>query len=185
MFSNVDGRDMIYSYDPASGRTEALPLPAGINSDYIGKMPAFSPDGSRILFPHQSGNMPLDYWILDRAAASRRRSPARTGQHRSAEAAENADRPLPQRRWHRHQRLRMAALQLVAQWPCARGGAAARRPDGADHGPLSIRMPWRWPRAATSTSPRIRAARPATARRFNPPTIAIWAAAIWSTTSRA
>lgn len=68
MISNVDGRDVIYSYDPGSGRTEALPLPAGVNSDYFGKMPAFSPDGTQILFPHQSGNMPLDYWILNRAS---------------------------------------------------------------------------------------------------------------------
>jgi dipeptidyl aminopeptidase/acylaminoacyl peptidase len=66
MISNVDGRDVVYSYDPASQRSEAVPLPAGVNSDWFGKMPGFSPDSSRILFPHQSGNMPLDYWILDR-----------------------------------------------------------------------------------------------------------------------
>jgi dipeptidyl aminopeptidase/acylaminoacyl peptidase len=68
MISNVDGRDVIYSYDTGSGRTETLPLPAGVNSDYYGKLPAYSPDGSRILFPHQSGNMPLDYWILERSS---------------------------------------------------------------------------------------------------------------------
>jgi dipeptidyl aminopeptidase/acylaminoacyl peptidase len=68
MISNVDGRDVIYSYDPGTGRSEALPLPAGVNSDYSGNMPAFSPDGTRILFPHQAGNTPLDYWILDRAS---------------------------------------------------------------------------------------------------------------------
>jgi dipeptidyl aminopeptidase/acylaminoacyl peptidase len=68
MISNVDGRDVIYSYDPASGRSAVLPLPAGVNSDYYGKLPAFSPDGNRILFPHQSGNMPLDYWVLDRTS---------------------------------------------------------------------------------------------------------------------
>ncbi len=68
MISNVDGRDVIYSYDPGTGRSEELPLPAGVNSDYFGKMPAFSPDGTRILFPHQAGNTPLDYWILDRAS---------------------------------------------------------------------------------------------------------------------
>jgi dipeptidyl aminopeptidase/acylaminoacyl peptidase len=66
MISNVDGRDVVYSYDSATQRSESLPLPAGVNSDYFGEMPAFSPDGTRILFPHQSGNMPLDYWILDR-----------------------------------------------------------------------------------------------------------------------
>jgi dipeptidyl aminopeptidase/acylaminoacyl peptidase len=68
MISNVDGRDVIYSYQPGSGRSEELALPAGVNSDYFGNLPAFSPDGRRILFPHQSGNMPLDYWILDRSS---------------------------------------------------------------------------------------------------------------------
>jgi dipeptidyl aminopeptidase/acylaminoacyl peptidase len=68
MISNVDGRDVIYSYDPGTGRSETLPLPAGVNSDYGGNMPAFSPDGTRILFPHQAGNTPLDYWILDRTS---------------------------------------------------------------------------------------------------------------------
>jgi dipeptidyl aminopeptidase/acylaminoacyl peptidase len=67
LISNVDGRDVVYSYDPNSGRSQTLPLPPGVNSDYFGKMPAFSPDGTRILFPHQSGNMPLDYWVMDRA----------------------------------------------------------------------------------------------------------------------
>ena len=66
MVSNVDGRDVIYSYEVSTGHCEPLPLPAGVNSDEGGKMPAFSPDGTRILFPHQSGNMPLDYWVLER-----------------------------------------------------------------------------------------------------------------------
>ena len=67
MLSNVDGRDVIYSYEPSTGHSTLLPLPAGVNTDENGKMPAFSPDGTRILFPHQSGNMPLDYWVLDRS----------------------------------------------------------------------------------------------------------------------
>jgi dipeptidyl aminopeptidase/acylaminoacyl peptidase len=67
MVSNVDGRDVIYSYEVRTGHSEPLPLPAGVNSDEGGKMPAFSPDGTRILFPHQSGNMPLDYWVLERS----------------------------------------------------------------------------------------------------------------------
>ena len=67
MLSNVDGRDEIYSYELSSGRYQLLPLPAGVNTDENGKMPAFSPDGTRVLFPHQSGNMPLDYWLLDRS----------------------------------------------------------------------------------------------------------------------
>jgi dipeptidyl aminopeptidase/acylaminoacyl peptidase len=67
MVSNVDGRDVIYSYEPSSGHSQPLTLPAGVNTNESGKMPAFSPDGTRILFPHQSGNMPLDYWVLDRS----------------------------------------------------------------------------------------------------------------------
>jgi dipeptidyl aminopeptidase/acylaminoacyl peptidase len=67
MVSNVDGRDLIYSYEVGTGYSGPLPLPAGVNSDEGGKMPAFSPDGTRILFPHQSGNMPLDYWVVARA----------------------------------------------------------------------------------------------------------------------
>jgi dipeptidyl aminopeptidase/acylaminoacyl peptidase len=68
MISNIDGRDVIYSYDPGNGKIEELPVPAGVNSDFFGNMPAFSPDGKHILFPHQSGNTPLDYWVLDRAS---------------------------------------------------------------------------------------------------------------------
>jgi dipeptidyl aminopeptidase/acylaminoacyl peptidase len=70
MVSNVDGRDVIYSYETSSGHSTLLPLPAGVNSDENAKMPAFSPDGRRILFPHQSGNMPLDYWVLDRSTGN-------------------------------------------------------------------------------------------------------------------
>jgi dipeptidyl aminopeptidase/acylaminoacyl peptidase len=67
MLSNVDGRDVIYSYEPSSGHSQLLASPAGVNTDENGRMPAFSPDGTRVLFPHQSGNMPLDYWLLDRS----------------------------------------------------------------------------------------------------------------------
>jgi Tol biopolymer transport system component/dienelactone hydrolase len=67
MLSNVEGRDVVYSYEAGSGHSEPLNLPAGVNSDESGKMPAFSPDGTRILFPHRSGNTPLDYWVLDRS----------------------------------------------------------------------------------------------------------------------
>jgi dipeptidyl aminopeptidase/acylaminoacyl peptidase len=67
MVSNVDGRDVIYSYEPSSGHSQPLTVPAGVNTSENGKMPAYSPDGTRILFPHQSGSMPLDYWVLDRS----------------------------------------------------------------------------------------------------------------------
>jgi len=70
--SNVDGRDTVLAYDIASGRAAELPFPAGINSDPAGTLPAFSPDGRRVLFPHESGNEPLEYWIYDVAAQSAR-----------------------------------------------------------------------------------------------------------------
>jgi Tol biopolymer transport system component len=42
LLSNVDGRDAIYSYEPSSGHSRLLPVPAGVNSDENGKMPAFA-----------------------------------------------------------------------------------------------------------------------------------------------
>jgi dipeptidyl aminopeptidase/acylaminoacyl peptidase len=66
--TNVDGRDSVYIYDVVTRRIEQLPLPSGVNSDFFGKLPDFSPDGSKILFPHESGNTPLDYWVFDRAS---------------------------------------------------------------------------------------------------------------------
>jgi prolyl oligopeptidase len=63
--SNVDGRDVVYRHDIASGRSEELPLPAGVNSDYWGKLPAFTADGKHVVFPHQSGTQTIDYWSLD------------------------------------------------------------------------------------------------------------------------
>jgi prolyl oligopeptidase len=61
---NIDGRSVVKRHDIASARTETLPLPAGMNTDYFGKLPAETPDG-RIVFPHQSGTEPLAYWSYD------------------------------------------------------------------------------------------------------------------------
>jgi dipeptidyl aminopeptidase/acylaminoacyl peptidase len=67
--SNVDGRDTVVSYDLGRHRVETLPLPPGINSDpFFGTLPAFSPDGSTLLFPHQSGSEPLEYWSYERSS---------------------------------------------------------------------------------------------------------------------
>ena len=63
--SNVDGRDIVYRYDVASGRADELPLPAGVNADFFGKLPAFTPDGKQVVFPHESGTQTIDYWSLD------------------------------------------------------------------------------------------------------------------------
>jgi dipeptidyl aminopeptidase/acylaminoacyl peptidase len=61
---NIDGRSVVKRHDIASGTTDTLPLPAGMNTDYFGKLPAETPDGS-ILFPHQSGTEALAYWRHD------------------------------------------------------------------------------------------------------------------------
>ncbi|HKP78193.1 MAG TPA: S9 family peptidase, partial [Phenylobacterium sp.] len=68
--ANVDGRDEVLLYDLRAAKAEKLALPEGVNSDFFGAMPAFSPDGTRILFPHSSGSTPTDWWIYDRAAAA-------------------------------------------------------------------------------------------------------------------
>ncbi|HWW57042.1 MAG TPA: S9 family peptidase [Sphingopyxis sp.] len=65
---NVDGRDRVYLYDVAKGRARALSLPDGKTADYDGTLPAFSPDGRRLLFPHSSGSAPFDYWTIDFAS---------------------------------------------------------------------------------------------------------------------
>lgn len=65
---NVDGRDVVYLYDVANKRVRALPLPQGKSAGYSGTLPAFSPDGSRLLFPYSSGSAPFDYWTFDIAA---------------------------------------------------------------------------------------------------------------------
>lgn len=65
---NVDGRDRVYLYDLESKSTRTLPLPQGNSVGTSAALPAFSPDGSRLLFPHSSGNAPFDYWTLDIAS---------------------------------------------------------------------------------------------------------------------
>ena len=73
MTSNVDGRDVVYACDLASKRAQALKLPAGVNSDFFHALPNFSPQGDRLLFGHQDGSTPLDYWVGDAKAGALRR----------------------------------------------------------------------------------------------------------------
>lgn len=68
--ARVDGRDQTFLYDLKAGTTKVLPLPKGVNSDYYGKQPTFSPDGKKIMFPHSAGNAPFDYWVYDIASAT-------------------------------------------------------------------------------------------------------------------
>ncbi|MFN3817554.1 S9 family peptidase [Blastomonas sp.] len=67
---NVDGRDQVYLYDLASKNARALRLPQGKTAGYFGALPAFSPDGSRLLFPYSSASAPFDYWTFDIASGT-------------------------------------------------------------------------------------------------------------------
>ncbi|MBB4087615.1 alpha/beta hydrolase family protein [Sphingomonas carotinifaciens] len=63
--ANVNGRDEVYVFDVAAKRARRLALPDGRVSDPFGLLPAFSPDGHQLLFPHSSGSAPFDYWTHD------------------------------------------------------------------------------------------------------------------------
>jgi dipeptidyl aminopeptidase/acylaminoacyl peptidase len=71
--ANVDGRDEVYAYTLATRSVRQLPLPEGRVSFFFGTLPAFSPDGSRLLFPHSSGSAPFDYWTYDLASGEAQR----------------------------------------------------------------------------------------------------------------
>ncbi|HSB75411.1 MAG TPA: S9 family peptidase, partial [Terriglobales bacterium] len=64
--ANVDGNTDIYLHDLASGKTDALPLPTGVNEPG-GHESAFSPDGSRLLYIHNGPNAPADAWVYELA----------------------------------------------------------------------------------------------------------------------
>ena len=65
--ANVDGNTDIYFHDLASGKTSALPLPAGVN-DLGGHESAFTHDGSRLLYIHNGPDAPADAWVYDLAS---------------------------------------------------------------------------------------------------------------------
>jgi dipeptidyl aminopeptidase/acylaminoacyl peptidase len=73
MTINLNGRYDVHRYDLATHAATRLPLPEGVNSStFFGELPAYSADGSRILFPHSGGNTPFDYWVYDVASANAR-----------------------------------------------------------------------------------------------------------------
>jgi dipeptidyl aminopeptidase/acylaminoacyl peptidase len=79
--ANVDGNTDIYLYDPASGKTHALPLPKGVNQ-VAGRPSPFSRDNSRLLYYHTGPTSPGDLWIYNmadgdgRVKSTRARAPA-------------------------------------------------------------------------------------------------------------
>lgn len=66
--TNVDGRSVVQRYELATRRASEIALPAGVNADYFGNLPALTADGTRVVFPHQSGNRSVDYWVHELAS---------------------------------------------------------------------------------------------------------------------
>ena len=72
MRSNVDGRDLTYLASVTTSDVHEVALPAGLNSDWFGLLPAFTPDGRQLVFPHNSGSEPTEYWTHDLASGHSR-----------------------------------------------------------------------------------------------------------------
>ncbi|HTR24968.1 MAG TPA: S9 family peptidase [Terriglobales bacterium] len=64
--ANVDGNHDIYSYDLASGKSRALPLPKGMNWP-SGRRSPFTRDGCRLLYTHSGATAPGDLWVYTTA----------------------------------------------------------------------------------------------------------------------
>jgi dipeptidyl aminopeptidase/acylaminoacyl peptidase len=60
--ANVDGTTDIYLYAIASGKSNALPLPKGVNQ-VAGRPSPFAPDGKRLLYYHTGATSPGDLWV--------------------------------------------------------------------------------------------------------------------------
>ena len=59
--ANVEGNNDIYLHSLATGQTKALPIPKGWNE--LAGEPAFSHDGSRLLYSHNGPTAPADLWV--------------------------------------------------------------------------------------------------------------------------
>lgn len=70
--SDVDGRTSLHRYDMASGKSEELRLPDGVNDEESDDQTPFSPDGPRFVAGHQASNTPFDYWIVDAQSGAAR-----------------------------------------------------------------------------------------------------------------
>jgi dipeptidyl aminopeptidase/acylaminoacyl peptidase len=64
--ANVDGNTEIFLHEFASGKTNALPLPKGVNG-LGGSDTAFTRDGARLLYYHNGPNAPNDAWVYSLA----------------------------------------------------------------------------------------------------------------------
>ncbi len=66
--TNIDGNRMVFVYDVATKRAQALPLKAGVNS-LAGSETAFSHDGKQLLYKHSGPDSPGDLWVYTLATA--------------------------------------------------------------------------------------------------------------------
>ena len=92
--SNVDGRETLFAYSLANGAVHTLALPPGANAEASVSHQGFSPDGSKVLVRHQSGNAPVDLWLADLKTATA------TPLHALGSAVLAADRLPPTRLVH-------------------------------------------------------------------------------------
>ena len=69
---NIDGNKDIFLYDLATKRARSLPLRKGVN-ELSESAPAFSRDGSKLLFFHRGADTPRDVWVY--SLATRRSYP--------------------------------------------------------------------------------------------------------------
>ena len=56
----------------ASGTSEPLGLPSGVNDEESDDQSPFSPDSTVFVAGHQASNTPFDYWIVDARSGSTR-----------------------------------------------------------------------------------------------------------------
>ena len=68
--TNIDGNRMVFVYDVAAKRAQALPLKAGVNS-LAGSETAFSHDGKQLLYKHSGPDSPGDLWVYTLATAQK------------------------------------------------------------------------------------------------------------------
>ncbi|MGC2274001.1 MAG: S9 family peptidase [Candidatus Sulfotelmatobacter sp.] len=59
--ADVDGNEDIYLYDLATGKSEELAIPKGVNEP-VGGHSAFTQDGARLLYNHNGPTAPGDLW---------------------------------------------------------------------------------------------------------------------------
>lgn len=69
---NVDGRTELEKFEMASGKSQELGLPKGVNEEESDNQTPFSPDRPLFVAGHQASNTPFDYWIVDAESGSAR-----------------------------------------------------------------------------------------------------------------